>query len=46
MKLIWSRFARSDRDRIFNYIEAQSPNAAATVDERIVSRRAPTDRLP
>ena len=35
MKLIWSRFARSDRDRIFSYIEAQSPNAAVTVDERI-----------
>jgi addiction module RelE/StbE family toxin len=35
MKLIWSRFARSDRDRIFSFIEAQSPNAAATVDERI-----------
>jgi toxin ParE1/3/4 len=35
VKLIWSRFARSDRDRIFNYIEARSPNAAAAVDERI-----------
>ena len=35
MKLIWSRFALADRDRIFDYIEAQSPNAAIAVDERI-----------
>lgn len=35
MKLVWSRFALSDRDDIFSYIEAVSPVAAVHVDERI-----------
>ena len=36
MKLVWSRFAWSDRDDIFSYIEAESPRAAVHVDEQIV----------
>lgn len=34
MKLVWSRFALSDRDDIFSYIEAENPLAAVHVDER------------
>lgn len=36
MKLVWSRFAWSDRDDIFSYIEAESPRAAVHVDEQII----------
>ena len=32
MKLVWSRFAWSDRDDIFSYIEAESPRAAVKID--------------
>ena len=35
MRLEWSAFAQADRDAIFNYIEADSPQAAVTVDDRI-----------
>jgi len=35
MRLEWSLFARTDRDAIFDYIEADSPQAAITVDDRI-----------
>jgi len=35
MRLEWSAFAFADREEIFNYIEADSPQAAITVDERI-----------
>ena len=37
MKLLWSAFALSDRDRIFAYIEAENPDAAIAVDERIAA---------
>ncbi len=37
MRLVWSPFALADRDEIFNYIEADSPKAAAEIDERIAS---------
>jgi addiction module RelE/StbE family toxin len=37
VKLIWSAFALSDRDRIFTYIEADNPSAAVLIDERIVA---------
>ncbi|MCM2501703.1 hypothetical protein NDL68_28090, partial [Neorhizobium galegae] len=37
MKLVWSAFALSDHDDIFTHIEADNPNAAITVDERIVT---------
>lgn len=36
MKLVWSPYARSDRDAIFSYIEADNPRAAVHVDEQIV----------
>lgn len=35
MRLTWSAFALADRDAIFTHIEADSPRAAATVDEHI-----------
>jgi toxin ParE1/3/4 len=35
MRLEWSIFAQADRDAIFDYIEADSPQAAVTVDDRI-----------
>ena len=35
MRIEWSLFAINDREAIFNYIEADSPRAAATVDHRI-----------
>ncbi|MDR3439566.1 type II toxin-antitoxin system RelE/ParE family toxin [Telmatospirillum sp.] len=35
MKLEWSMFALSDRDKIFDYIEADNPRAAVTVDDLI-----------
>jgi toxin ParE1/3/4 len=34
-KLEWSDFAKADRYAIFDYIEAESPRAAITVDHRI-----------
>jgi toxin ParE1/3/4 len=35
MQLKWSIFAQADREAIFDYIEADSPQAAITVDDRI-----------
>lgn len=35
MQLEWSQFARADREAIFDYIEADSPQAAIAVDDRI-----------
>ena len=35
MKLVWSPYALADRREIFSYIEADDPQAAVTVDERI-----------
>ena len=35
MRLEWSVFAVSDRNAIFDYIEAESPQAAINVDNRI-----------
>ncbi|MFM0091556.1 type II toxin-antitoxin system RelE/ParE family toxin [Paraburkholderia sediminicola] len=35
MRLEWSAFAIDDRDAIFDYIEEDSPHAAAVVDDRI-----------
>ena len=37
MKVVWSVFALSDRERIFSYIEADNPIAAIAVDERIAT---------
>ncbi len=36
--LEWSAYALADRDAIFDYIEADSPQAAITVDNRIRER--------
>jgi addiction module RelE/StbE family toxin len=35
MNLEWSAFAIADREAIFDYIEADSPQAAAEIDRRI-----------
>lgn len=35
MYLEWSLFALSDREVIFDYIEADSPRAAVSIDDRI-----------
>ncbi len=35
MVIEWSEFAVSDRNAIFDYIEADSPKAAADIDNRI-----------
>ena len=35
MQLEWSIFAQADREAIFDYIEADSPQAAIAVDDRI-----------
>lgn len=35
MKLVWSAFALSDREQIYDYIESESPRSAALVDGRI-----------
>jgi toxin ParE1/3/4 len=35
MHLEWSQFANADREAIFDYIEADSPQAAIAVDDRI-----------
>lgn len=35
MKLAWSRLSFEDRDRIFDYIAQDNPQAAAALDTRI-----------
>jgi toxin ParE1/3/4 len=35
VRLEWSHFAQADRDAIFDYLEADSPQAAIAVDDRI-----------
>lgn len=35
MKLAWSRYALTDRDAIFSYIETDNPRAAVWIDEQI-----------
>jgi addiction module RelE/StbE family toxin len=37
MLLEWSVFAIADREAIFDYIAAESPRAAVTIDDRIES---------
>jgi len=38
MFLEWSVFALADRDAIFDYIEADNPRAAISIDDRIRTR--------
>lgn len=42
MKLVWTRYALSDRDDIFTFIETENPQAAVLIDERLA---AAADRL-
>lgn len=35
MRLVWSAFALSDRDEIYDYIDSESPRSAAMMDKRI-----------
>jgi addiction module RelE/StbE family toxin len=46
MRLDWSILAQADRDAIFDYIEADSPQAAITVDDRIREQVAALARFP
>jgi toxin ParE1/3/4 len=46
MKLEWSIFAQTDREEIFDYIAADSPRAAVTVDKRIQSQVETLARFP
>jgi toxin ParE1/3/4 len=42
----WSVLAVADRNAIFEYIEADSPQAAVTVDERISAAVASLEKTP
>jgi addiction module RelE/StbE family toxin len=46
MKLEWSILAQADRDAIFDCIEADSPQAAIVVDERIREHVGSLVRFP
>lgn len=46
LRLEWSAFALADRNTIFDYIEADSPQAAITVDERIREQTETLARFP
>jgi addiction module RelE/StbE family toxin len=46
MRLEWSAYAQADRDAIFDYIEADSPQAAIAVDDRIREQVETLIRFP
>jgi addiction module RelE/StbE family toxin len=46
MFLEWSVFALADRDAIFDYIEAESPRAAVSIDDRVRTRVEGLERFP
>jgi toxin ParE1/3/4 len=46
MRLEWSRLAQADREAIFDYIEADSPQAAILVDDRIRIQVGSLERFP
>jgi toxin ParE1/3/4 len=46
MRVEWSIFAQADREAIFDYIEADSPQAAITVDERVQAQVDSLARFP
>ena len=46
MRLEWSAYALADRVAIFDYIEADSPQAAVAVDERIREQVEVLARFP
>ncbi len=46
MRIEWSIFAQRDREAIFDYIEAGSPQAAIAVDDRIRAQVEGLSRFP
>jgi addiction module RelE/StbE family toxin len=46
LRLEWSVYAQADRDAIFDYIEADSPQAAVAVDDRIREQIETLARFP
>jgi addiction module RelE/StbE family toxin len=46
MRLEWSAFALADRTAIFDYIEADSPQAAIAVDDQIREQARALARFP
>ncbi len=46
MKIVWSLLAISDREAIFDYIEADSPRAAARIDDQIEAQVDQLATLP
>jgi plasmid stabilization system protein ParE len=46
MQLEWSRLAQADRDAIFDYLEAEIPHAAITVDDRIRTQTEALTKFP
>jgi toxin ParE1/3/4 len=45
-RLEWSAFAQSDRDAIFDYVEADSPRGAIAVDNRIQEQAETLAQFP
>lgn len=46
MKLRWTKAARADRDVIYAYVEADNPEAALRLDDRLEERASQLMRLP
>lgn len=46
MKLLWLPLALADRRNIYNYIDAESPSAAAAVDDRIWNSAGRLQQFP
>lgn len=46
MKLEWTRWALMDRDRIFDYLEAENPYTAVMLDDRIRKQIQQLKRFP
>ncbi len=46
IRLEWSALAQADRNTIFDYIEADSPQAAIAVDDRIREQIENSKRFP
>jgi toxin ParE1/3/4 len=46
VKLAWSFYAQSDRNNIYDYIDADSPRAAILVDQRIGGSVATLKQFP
>ena len=46
MKLEWTHLALTDRDRLFDYIEAEHPYAAVMLDERLLKQTQQLKQFP